>query len=149
MIKLLECEVEDYSRYENNQLIFLKDRKDFRLKDEMSFASWLQQWRNQDSIKVEGLEDNASIVANFPFLNINSIHLFANLKGEFSFPKHSDDVNVYLHIVQGSKKIYQWVDDMKYETFIQVGQSHVINSGVEHEVDSEKNTWALSVGFNR
>ena len=78
MIKLLEGEIEDYSRYENNQLIFLKDRKDFRVKDEMSFASWLQQWRNQDSIKVEGLEDNASIVSNFPFLDITTIHLFAN-----------------------------------------------------------------------
>ena len=149
MIELLTGEIEDYSRYENNQLIFLKDRKDFKVKDEMSFASWLNEWRNQDSIKVEGLENVALLKSNFPHLDISTIHLFVNLKGSYSFPKHKDDCDVYLHVCQGSKKIYSWADDEKYTNHISTGQSHVIHSGVEHEVDSEKNTWALSIGYNK
>ena len=149
MIELLTGEIEDYSRYEKNQLIFLKDRKDFRVKDEMSFASWLNEWRNQDSIKVEGLESVALLKGNFPHLDISTIHLFVNLKGSYSFPKHRDDCDVYLHVCHGSKKIYTWADGEKYINHISTGQSHVIHSGVEHEVDSEKNTWALSIGYKK
>ena len=55
MIKTLTSEIEDYSKYEKNQLIFIQDKKDYRVKDVMSFTEWVKRWKDYDSIKVEGL----------------------------------------------------------------------------------------------
>jgi len=149
MIKTLTSEIEDYSKYEKNQLIFIQDKKDYRVKDVMSFTEWVKRWKDYDSIKVEGLPH--SIVPDLGLKKINSVHLFVNNKGGYSFDKHCDDTNVALFCVKGHKRvhIYEKKDD-ELGIIHQLYKDHpmFIKKGVYHEVNSERDSWALSIGYD-
>ena len=149
MIDVLTDEILSFSRYQNNQIVFIdKDGKDHRVKDHITFGDWAKTYKDIPHIKVEGLEDksfHSKILKDFKLNHkVNSVHLFYNQYGGFSFPEHADDTNVLLYIVKGSKKVY--VDN--HPTLINEEQAVFIPKGLRHKVDSLPNTWALSIGFN-
>lgn len=149
MIDALHDEILSFSRYENNQIIYIdKNGKDYKVKDEITYGSWIKNYKNIPHIKVEGLEDKffyLKILKDFNLDHkVNSVHLFYNQYGGVSFPEHADDTNVLLYIVKGTKKVY--VDN--HLILVKEEQAIFIPKGVKHKVDSSENTWALSIGFN-
>jgi len=149
MINDLTDEILSFSRYENNQIIYIdKEGRDYKVKDQITYGTWIKTYKDISHIKVEGLEDrsfHSKILKDFNLdYKVNSVHLFYNQYGGFSFPEHADDTNVFLYIAKGSKKIY--ID--KHPVFVKEEQAIFIPKGVKHRVDSSENTWALSIGFN-
>ena len=59
LIEALNDELISYTRYENNQIIYIdKEGKDYKVKDEITFSNWVKNYKSIPHIKVEGLEDN-------------------------------------------------------------------------------------------
>lgn len=145
MISRLKDQIESYSNYENNLIFYIdKDGRDHSVKENFSYDNWLRVWDEQLTIKVEGLENDGIIKSNFPHIKwIKNIHLFVKLRPGFSFDWHRDDINVYLHCVQGKKMVF--VEDNKYT--ISTNEGVNIKKGELHKVRSNKNTWALSIGY--
>jgi mannose-6-phosphate isomerase-like protein (cupin superfamily) len=149
MINALTDEILSLSRYTNNQIIYIdKEGRDYKVKDEITYGSWTKTYKDIPHIKVEGLEDKSfhlKVLKDFQLDNkVNSVHLFYNQYGGFSFPEHADDTNVLLYIVKGSKKVY--ID--KHSVLVKEEQAVFIPKGLKHKVDSSPNTWALSIGFD-
>lgn len=149
MIKVLNDEIVSFSRYENNQIIYIdKEGKDYKVKDEITYGNWIKTYKDIPHIKIEGLEDKTFHLKILKDFNLdhkaNSVHLFYNQYGGFSFPEHADDTNVLLYIVKGSKKVY--ID--KHPVLVKEEQAVFIPKGLKHKVDSSENTWALSIGFD-
>jgi mannose-6-phosphate isomerase-like protein (cupin superfamily) len=144
MIAELMNEVVSYERYENNELFYIdKDGKDFSVKDTLSFSEWLIKKDNFPTIKVEGIETNAFITSNFPRIDFNTVHLFVQNKKGYSFGWHKDDTNVYLYVVKGRKKVF--IDDEQH--WVGFGDGIHILKGNKHKVESDNDTWALSLGY--
>ena len=144
MIDSLYNEVTSYDRFIDYQIqIIDKDGNDHFAKDLVSFDKWINVWQSYPNIKVEGLDDrNYHTQLEFD-RRINSNHMFVNNIGRFSFKKHKDDTNVYLHVVKGKKFVH-----MNDEIItVSEGQGIHIPKGFYHKVDSEKDTWALSIGY--
>lgn len=148
MINALTDEILSFSRYENNQIIYIdKNGKDYKVKDEITYGNWIKTYKDIPNIKVEGLEDkffHTKILKDFNLdYNVKNVHLFYNQYGGFSFPEHADDINVFLYVAKGSKKVY--TDN--HPVLVNEEQAVFIPKGVKHKVDSSANTWALSIGF--
>jgi mannose-6-phosphate isomerase-like protein (cupin superfamily) len=149
MIDALHDEILSFSRYENNQIIYIdKNGKDYKVKDEITYRNWIKTYKDIPNIKVEGLEDkffHLKILKDFNLEHkVTDVHLFYNQYGGFSFPEHADDTNVLLYVVKGTKKVY--VDN--HLILVKEEQAIFIPKRVKHKVDSSENTWALSIGFN-
>ena len=144
MIKELESEIESYTRYENNQIVYLNNDKDYRAKDELSYSDFLKQYKKFKTIKVEGLEDK-DFHKKIYKKRVNSVHLFVNNEEGKSFAPHKDDTNVYLHVIRGGKKVYI---NGKLNVLGPNNGIH-IPKGALHEVLNIKNTWALSIGYDK
>jgi mannose-6-phosphate isomerase-like protein (cupin superfamily) len=140
----LLSEVLNYDRYADYQIqIIDKDGNDHFAKDLVSYDKWINVWQTYPNIKVEGLDDkNYHTKIDFD-KRVNSNHLFVNNKGGFSFKKHKDDTNVYLYVVKGKKYVH--MNDDVYT--VSTGEGIHIPKGKYHKVDSEPNTWALSIGY--
>ena len=137
-------ELVSYDRYENNQLIYIDDQgKDHFVKDNYSFTEWLMNKQKHPTVKIEGIERNSFISSNFPHIKYNSIHLFIQNKKGFSFDWHKDDTNVYLYVVKGRKKVF--IDDEQH--WVGFGDGIHILKGNKHKVESDNDTWALSLGY--
>jgi len=148
MINVLIDEILSFSRYENNQIIYIdKEGKDYKVKDEITYGNWIKTYKNIPHIKVEGLEDkefHLKILKHFQLDHkVNSVHLFYNQYGGFSFKEHSDNTNVLLYIVKGSKKVYS----DNHPILVKEEQAISIPKGAKHRVDSAPDTWALSIGY--
>jgi len=148
MIKVLNDEMVSFSRYENNQIIYIdKEGKDYKVKNEITYGNWIKTYKNIPHIKVEGLEDkefHLKILKDFQLDHkVNSVHLFYNQYGGFSFKEHSDNTNVLLYIVKGSKKVYS----DNHSILVKEEQAISIPKGAKHRVDSAPDTWALSIGY--
>jgi len=147
MIESLKDEILSFSRYENNQIIYIdKKGKDYKVKEEITYGVWLKTYKEIPNIKVEGLEDkffHLKVLEQYQLnFKIKNVHLFYNQYGGFSFPEHIDDIDVFLYVIKGSKKIY--IDNEPF--LIKEDQAVLIPKGVKHKVDSSANTWALSIG---
>lgn len=140
----LLSEILSYDRYADYQIqIIDKDGNDHFAKDLVSYDKWISVWKTYPNIKVEGLDDkNYHTKINFD-KRINSNHLFVNNKGGYSFKKHKDDTNVYLYVVKGKKYVH--MNDDVYT--VSTGEGIHIPEGTYHKVDSEPDTWALSIGY--
>jgi len=150
MIDALNDELISFTRYENNQIIYIdKNGKDYKVRDEITYGNWIKNYKNIPHIKVEGLEDNNYHLQLMKQYNLNfkikNIHLFYNQFGGFSFPEHSDDIDVLLCVIKGGKKVY--VEG--YPIIINEGQAISIPKGVKHKVESLPFTWALSIGYKQ
>ena len=144
MIDELLSEVLNYDRFADYQIqIIDKNGKDFFAKDIVSYAKWVSVWKKYNNVKVEGLDDK-NYHKKLINKRVNSNHLFVNNKGGFSFKEHKDDTNVYLYVVKGIKYVH-----MNDDVFtISAGEGIHIPSGTYHKVDSEPDTWALSIGYD-
>ena len=87
----------DYDKY-NDDLIYVIDEEDHKVKDLFSYSSWIDCYDN--NIKVEGIETNLELHP------IKNIHLFYSGVGGVSFKEHCDDVNVFLYVTKGEKKVH-------------------------------------------
>jgi mannose-6-phosphate isomerase-like protein (cupin superfamily) len=148
LIEALNDELISYNRYEKNQLIFIdKKGKDFLVKEKFTFSEWIKNYKSIAHIKVEGLEDNNYHLSLLKDYNLNfkikNVHLFYNQFGGFSFPEHTDDVDVLLCIIKGEKKVF--VEGT--EIIFKENQALCIPKGVKHKVQSTPFTWALSLGY--
>ena len=144
MMNNLKNEILSYDRFADYQIQVIDEQgRDHFAKDLVTFGEWIKTWQNYPNIKVEGLDDN-----NYHKLikfdkEINSNHLFVNNKGGFSFNKHKDDTNVYLYVEKGKKYVH--MNDDMYT--VSTGEGIHIPKGTYHKVDSEPDTWALSIGY--
>jgi mannose-6-phosphate isomerase-like protein (cupin superfamily) len=148
LIEALNDELISYTRYENNQIIYIdKEGKDYKVKDEITFSNWVKNYKSIPHIKVEGLEDNNYHLQLLKDYDLNfkmkNAHLFYNQLGGFSFPEHTDDINVLLCVIKGSKKVF--IEN--YPIIVNEGQSISIPKGAKHKVESLPFTWALSIGY--
>lgn len=149
MLDYFQEEITSFSRYEKNQLSYIdQDYKDFKVTDSMSFGGWINKYKTFPNIIVSGLEDKSyhlEILKKFNLnYKINSVILFYNQLGGFSFPEHKDDVSVFLYVVKGAKKIY--LDKQPF--LIKEEQGITIPKDCSHRVDSLPETWALSIGYD-
>lgn len=143
MMNNLKSEVLSYDRYADYQIQIIDESgNDHFAKDLLSYDKWINVWQNYPNIKVEGLDDQ-NYHENLIDKRVNSNHLFVNNKGGFSFKKHKDDTNVYLYVVKGKKYVHMNDDVITVST----GEGIHIPKGTYHKVDSEPDTWALSIGY--
>ena len=79
---------------------------------------------------------------NFRFEKLHHIILFVNRKPGVSFKSHKDDLDVYLYVVKGKKKVnVEGEDKIAY-----ADEGVFIKEGQYHYVDNEADTWGLSIG---
>ena len=133
-----------YDRYQTGELkvIGLPGllHTDTIVRTKFSYADWVNNHSKYSVIKVEGLE---TMIDTFRQFNPRDIHLFVSNKTSFSFKWHKDDVNVFLYVIKGYKKL-----QVKSKTyFLTAGQGALIPKGHLHRAFSKKGTWALSVGY--
>jgi mannose-6-phosphate isomerase-like protein (cupin superfamily) len=138
---LLKEEILSYDRYERNQIVGIRNSLDIFIQENMTFGEWISSSKDFSTIKVEGLED--TYCKYYPKLNPKNIHLFYTQKSGYSFKWHRDNINVFLHVLQGRKVVQ--IRDRLYN--IHVGCGVVIPKNYLHRVYSDKGTMALSVGF--
>ena len=149
-ISRLREEILSHDRYEARQIFYIDDEgRDREVKEHMSYGEWLRESERFKTIKVEGLEETKwitecvdEVVHNITGKKRSNIHLFVNQKPGVSFKSHKDDLDVYLYVVKGKKKVnVEGEDKIAYAdegVFIKEGQSHY--------VDNEADTWGLSIG---
>lgn len=102
------------------------------VKDKFSYSNWMEKYQQYSTIKVEGL-----VVEQF-----TDVHLFVNTKTSYSFKWHTDNVDVFLYVIKGHKKL-----QVKNKTYLlSAGQGALIPKGHLHRAFSKKDTWALSIG---
>lgn len=146
ILKLIRPLPVSFEAYITGQLkvIGLKhfESADCIVKEQMSYSEWIKTSKQYKTVKVEGLENK--LINPITNLRIIDIHLFLNQKSTFSFKWHKDNVNVFLYVVKGFKKVY--IKNCKYT--VGAGQGVIIPKNSLHKVFSKKNTWALSIGFN-
>ena len=54
LIEALNDELISYTRYENNQIIYIdKEGKDYKVKNEITYSNWVKNYKNIPHIKVE------------------------------------------------------------------------------------------------
>ena len=149
-ISRLKTEIQSHTRYEARQLFYIDENGlDREVKEHMTYGEWLREYNRFKIIKVEGLEDVAwlkevldEVVKNITGKERQDIHLFVNQKPGVSFKPHCDDKDVYLYVVKGKKKV-----NMNNEVKpIYDDEGIVIKQGAEHFVESEADTWGLSIG---
>lgn len=106
----------------------------------MDYMEWLANYTSYPVIKVEGLEIEVPYFTPFA---IKDIHLFVHQKYGQSFKWHKDEVNVYLYVLRGFKRVH--VRNKVYN--LHPGQGCIIPSGHLHKAVSTQGTWALSIGY--
>ena len=144
LLRILQSEVVSYERYNAGELKVIGFpgyvTADCVVKDKMSYIRWLTDMHQYKTIKVEGLEES---VAKYFKIKSQDIHLFVNQKSAYSFNWHRDDLNVFLYVVKGYKRLQ--VRNKSYQ--LTAGQYAVIPKRHLHRAFSSKDTWALSVGY--
>ena len=126
--------ITDYNVYESGDSKFIKDYKDYAVKDAVSYGQWVANYRSFPVVKINGLEKLLPI-------DSETIHLFVNNESNYSFDWHKDDVDVFLYVVKGKKTVY--VEAEVYE--VTEGNGIEIPKGHLHKVYSDADTWALSI----
>lgn len=143
---LVKHEVISYDRYVSGELkvIGLPDFKntDCVVNEKFSYPEWVEHFDKYTVSKVEGIESIPFIKNYFQF-PVSDIHLFVSNKTSYSFKWHYDDVNVFLFVLKGQKRL-----QVRSKTYVlNPGQGALIPKRYLHRAFSRKGTWALSVGF--
>ena len=128
-ISRLRDEIQSHDRYNARQIFYIDDEgRDREVKEHMTYGEWLREYDRFKTIKVEGLEETKwitecvdEVVHNITGKKRSNIHLFVNQKPGVSFKSHKDDLDVYLYVVKGKKRVnvegeditvYQVIDAM-------------------------------------
>lgn len=146
ILNLFKNEIISFDNYLDSSLKVIGlpgyQHSDCIVRDKYSYIDWVNCYKEVPIIKVE------SIKKKFPLIKYNhgkilNIHLFVSQVKSYSFDWHSDSVNVNLHVLKGKKKVY-----VKNKILIlESGNSIFIPKGYKHKVLSDKDTWALSIGY--
>lgn len=150
MINLLskvKSEITSYDRFAAGELRVIglpgHERTDSTVKDHFTYPIWLLDHNKYPVIKVEGLEKDLSILKRFKKFNPIDIHLFVSQATGRSFKWHWDELNVFLYVIKGYKRV-----QLKNKTYeLNSNQGVFIPKKQLHRVLSKKDTWALSIGF--
>lgn len=149
MIEYLIEKITSFDYYNDRQVLFLdKDRKDWFVKEKYTYREWIDNWKNSTNVLVTGLEEDQTVFNKsqklLPEERINSIHMFHNVNGGYSFDEHKDETNVFLYVEKGKKHVH-----INGEIFtVSANKGIHIPKNVPHKVDSEADTWALSIGYD-
>ena len=135
--EILKDAVVSYDHYENGNTKYIQDHIDSIVKDVMSYAQWVTLYHSMPVVKIDGLEEQLPIKSD-------TIHLFLNNDADYSFDWHKDDVDVFLYVVKGKKKVH--IEQEVIE--ITEGKGVHIPKGSMHKVYSDADTWALSIQSN-
>jgi mannose-6-phosphate isomerase-like protein (cupin superfamily) len=146
LYKLVRHELTSYERFASGELKVIGllgyERTDCIVKDKFSYAEWVNAYKQYNTVKVEGIEKTATIKKAFN-LPVTDIHLFVAQRTSYSFKWHYDEVNVFLFVLRGQKRLR-----VRNKTYIlNPGQGAVIPKRHLHRAFSRKGTWALSIGF--
>ena len=149
-VSRLRDEIQSHDRYNARQIFYIDDEgRDREVKEHMTYGEWLREYERFKTIKVEGLEETKwitecvdEVVHNITGKKRSNIHLFVNQKPGVSFKSHKDDLDVYLYVVKGKKKV-SLNGEVKP---IYDDEGILIEQGVKHFVDNEADTWGLSIG---
>ena len=149
-VSRLRDEIQSHDRYNARQIFYIDDEgRDREVKEHMTYGEWLREYERFKTIKVEGLEETKwitecvdEVVHNITGKKRSNIHLFVNQKPGVSFKSHKDDLDVYLYVVKGKKKV-SLNGEVKP---VYDDEGILIEQGVKHFVDNEADTWGLSIG---
>lgn len=145
LLKLIKSEPDSYEKYASGDLRVIGlpsfEHMDSVVKDQMSYSQWISTKHQYKTVKVEGLEK--SLAKYFKQLDTKDIHLFVNQKTSYSFKWHADNVDVFLFVLKGHKRL-----QIKNKSYIlTAGTGAFIPKGYLHRAFSRKGTWALSIGL--
>jgi mannose-6-phosphate isomerase-like protein (cupin superfamily) len=136
-------ELLSFQRYENNEIVGIRNSLDIFIRDKMSYGEWVNSYKSFPTVKVEGIESINSVTRKFKKLHPKNIHLFVTQETGVSFKWHRDTVNVYLYVLKGSKIVHlrNRTVTLKTKQGIVIPRKHI------HRVFSKAGTVALSVGY--
>lgn len=149
IIEKLKSEIKNKEYYDKGLLSYIDFSNTHRWVDKnMSFDDWSKNFSNIStnihigSLHIHSLYKN-EYKEMYKNIDFKDIDLFYNLKGGFSFREHTDNCNVYLHVLKGFKIVH-----MLNSTFmIKENESIIIQKNTLHKVESLPETWGLSIGF--
>jgi mannose-6-phosphate isomerase-like protein (cupin superfamily) len=136
-------ELLSFQRYDQNEIVGIRDSLDIFIQDKMTFGEWVNSYKDYSTVKVEGIESIPSVLRRFKRLNPKNIHMFITQKTGKSFNWHKDSVNVYLYVVRGQKIVH--LKNKRH--IVSSGQGVFIPKNHLHKVFSKAGTLALSVGY--
>lgn len=144
LYKAVADQITDYNRFEQHNIRVIENPgrsgSDTCVSRIMDYPKWIANYKQYPVIKVEGIEDT---ISNFPPFAVKDVHLFVHQKYGQSFKWHKDDVNVYLYVLRGFKRLH--VQNRVYDLY--PGQGCIIPKGHLHKAVSNQGTWALSIGY--
>lgn len=149
LFKEIKDEIISFDRYTNRNLVGIQRNHNrvisWYANDRLTYGEWVNNLPNLASVKVEGLENNKKLIDYFKSFKVKDIHLFYNPRTSYSFNWHKDTVDVFLYVVRGSKIVK--IKNKTYTLF--PGNGVIIPKGHIHKVLSKRDTWALSIGYER
>ncbi len=133
-VSRLKDEIQSHDRYNARQIFYIDEEgRDREVKEHMTYGEWLREY---ERFKTD------EVVHNITGKKRSNIHLFVNQKPGVSFKSHKDDLDVYLYVVKGKKKVnVEGEDKIAY-----ADEGVFIKEGQYHYVDNEADTWGLSIG---
>ncbi len=122
-VSRLRDEIQSHDRYNARQIFYIDDEEG------LEETKWITECVDE-------------VVHNITGKKRSNIHLFVNQKPGVSFKSHKDDLDVYLYVVKGKKKVnVEGEDKIAY-----ADEGVFIKEGQYHYVDNEADTWGLSIG---
>ena len=96
------------------------------------------------TVKIEGLEKHyKSITHNLGITKKHTVHLYVSPKDSKSFPMHTDPIDVFIYVMQGTKTMM-----VEEELFIIEEGHHIhIPAGTPHRATNTEPSIMLSIGI--
>ena len=95
------------------------------------------------TVKIEGLEKQyKNITHDLGITKKHSVHLYISPKDSKSFPTHTDPIDVFIYVIEGTK-----VMEVNNSTYtIKEGEYISIPAGTPHKAINNYNSTMLSIG---
>jgi quercetin dioxygenase-like cupin family protein len=95
------------------------------------------------TVKIEGLEKHyKSITHDLGITKKHTVHLYVSPKDSKSFPTHTDPIDVFIYVIEGTKVME--VDNFTHT--IKEGEYISIPAGTPHRAINNYNSTMLSIG---
>ena len=136
----------DFNQYFEENIIVIDDGLDWKVNDKLSYREWVESKDLYPTIKLEQFEDCPNINDFLdPDLSkyVEKVNVFVTNAAGTSFDWHTDNLNVYLYVLCGYKR----VETPEKEYKLQSNEYALIEKGTKHKVYSDVKTVALSIGF--
>jgi len=98
---------------------------------------------NKFTVKIEGLEKQyESIIHDLGITKKHTVHLYISPKNSKSFPIHTDPIDVFIYVIEGTKVME--VNNSMHT--IKAGEYISIPAGTPHRAINNYNSTMLSIG---